>query len=269
MISEYLQAAILGAVQGLTEFVPVSSSGHLVVIRELFHMPDQGLAFDAVLHLATALAVVIYFWADWKSMTTNLFTRRQVREAKRARRLLGLIIVTTVPAIGAGLLWAGYLEEQLRHIPAVASLMILTGLFFVLIERISKPHRDLNKLTFFDALSIGLAQAVAILPGISRSGATIMAGMYHGLKRDVAARYSFLAAGPIVVLAGLYSLWQLLSAPISNLEIVELIVGFATSLLAGLIAIRFLLSWLKQNRLYVFAGYLILVGAGLIIFSLF
>ncbi|MBU2464617.1 MAG: undecaprenyl-diphosphatase UppP [Candidatus Edwardsbacteria bacterium] len=269
MIGEYLQAAILGAVQGLTEFVPVSSSGHLVVVRELFHLPDQGLAFDAVLHLATALAVLIYFWADWESMITNFFTRRQVREAKQARKLLSLIIVTTVPAIGAGLLWAGYLEAQLRNITIVASLMILTGLFFILIERISKPHRDLNKLTFFDALSIGLAQALAILPGISRSGATIMTGMYHGLKRDTAARYAFLAAGPIVVLAGFYSLWQLFSAPVSNIEIVELAIGFITSLLVGLVAIHFLLSWLKQNRLYIFAGYLILAGAGLIIFRLF
>ncbi len=269
MINEYLQSAILGAVQGLTEFIPVSSSGHLIIVRQLFGLPDQGLAFDAVLHLATALAVVIYFWKDWKNMAVHLFTRREVHEAKQSRRLLGLIAVTTVPAIGAGLLLASYLGTNLRTISAVASLMVLTGLFFILIEQISKPHRDLNRLTFFDALSIGLAQAVAILPGISRSGATIIAGMYHGLRRDSAARYSFLAAGPIVALAGLYSLWQLLSSPAAGVGITTLSVGFAVSLLVGLFTIHFLLSWLKQNRLYVFAGYLIVVGAGLIIFSLF
>ena len=269
MANEYLQAAILGAVQGLTEFIPISSSGHLIIVRELFNLSDQGLAFDAVLHLATALAVLIYFWADWKNMAVSILTRRQVREAKQSRRVFGLIAVTTVPAIGAGLLWAGYLETQFRHLMIVASLMILTGLFLILLERIGRPRRDLHKLTFFDALSIGLAQALALLPGISRSGATIMAGMYHGLKRDVAAKYSFLAAGPIVLLAGMYALWKLFSVPINGVEFISLTVGFATSLLAGLLGIHFLLGWLKQNRLYIIAGYLIVVGIGLVVFSLF
>lgn len=266
---EYIQAAILGTVQGLTEFVPISSSGHLIIVRQLFGFPDQGLAFDAVLHLATVLAVVVYFWSDWKNMVGYLFVRRQVREAKQARRLLGLIAITTVPAIGAGLLLAGYLEIHLRTISTVASLMVLTGLLFILVERISKPHRDLNKLTFFDALSIGLAQAVAILPGISRSGATIITGMYHGLKRDTAARYSFLAAGPIVALAGLYSLWKLLETPRVGVDAVTLLVGFITSFVVGLLTVHFLLNWLKQHQLYVFAGYLIVVGLGLIVFSFF
>lgn len=267
-MNEYIQAAVLGAVQGLTEFIPISSSGHLVVVRQLFNLPDQGLAFDAVLHLATATAILIYFWNDWRHLWVSLLSRSQMRGVQQSRKLFWLIAVTTVPAIGAGLLWAGYLEGQLRNIPTIASLMILTGLLFILIERIAQPHRDLTKLNFFDALSIGLAQALAILPGISRSGATIITGMYHGLRREVAARYSFLAAGPIVVLAGLYSLWKLLAAGSSEVETISLIVGFVASLLAGLVAIHFLLKWLKQNRLYVFAGYLIIVGVGLVIFSL-
>ena len=264
-----LQAIGLGLVQGLTEFIPVSSSGHLVLVRQLLGWPDQGLDFDAVLHLATALAVLVYFWADWRRLFLSLVSRKQTREFQQARRLAGLIVITTMPAIGAGLLLEGWVEHQLRDLLAVASLMIITGLMMLVVERAARAHRDISKLHFWDALSIGLAQAAAILPGISRSGATIMTGMYHGLKREVAARYSFLAAGPIVVLAGTASLWRLLtSEATTRTSVMELGLGFAASLVAGLIAIAFLIRFLKTHSLYVFAGYLMVVGVGLIIFKL-
>lgn len=265
-MSELVQVIILGAVQGLTEFIPVSSSGHLVVVREVFGLQDQGLAFDAVLHLATLLVVIIYFWRDWQSMVMSVFAKNITHRVKQSRKLLSLIAVTTIPAIGAGLLFKDFMDSGARSLVLVASLMIFTGLLFLIMERVATIKKDMSKLNFFDALSIGLAQAAAILPGISRSGATMITGMYHGLKRDVAARYAFLAAGPIIALAGIYALWQLLSSP----EIISwqyLGVGFGVALVSGFVAVHFLLQFLRNHKLYVFAGYLIIVGAGLLIFN--
>jgi undecaprenyl-diphosphatase len=264
----YIETAILGVVQGLTEFIPISSSGHLVLVREVFGFKDQGLAFDAALHLATALAVLIYFREDWKNIFTSLFSKKINRTNTQSRRLLILIAVTTIPAIGVGLLFADTIEAQFRTILPVASLMIFTGLIFLLVEKIAVTKKDLTKLSFFDALSIGLAQAVAILPGISRSGATIVTGMYHGLKRETAARYSFLAATPIIVLAGFYSLWQL-GGVVERITWDALALGFLTAFVSGILAVHLLLSFLKNNRLYIFAGYLIVIGVGLLAFHFF
>lgn len=258
-----IETAILGAVQGLTEFIPISSSGHLILVRELFGFADQGLAFDAVLHLATALAVLVYFWADWKNIFTSLFAFKPNRTSIQSRRLFILILATTVPAIGAGLLFASTIEEQIRTLLPVALLMIFTGIMFVVVEKVAETKKDISKMSFFDALSIGLAQAVAILPGISRSGVTIITGMYHGLKRETAARYSFLAAMPVVMLAGGYSFWQMLKAP-EEIAYLPLAVGFATSFVFGLAAVHLLLTFLKHHRLYIFAWYMIVIGLALV-----
>lgn len=260
----YIETAILGVIQGLTEFIPISSSGHLILVREIFGFKDQGLAFDAVLHLATVLAILVYFRDDWKNIFTSLFQRKINRINTQSRRLFILILVTTIPAIGVALLFADTIENQFRTIIPVASLMILTGVMFIIVERIAQTKKDLSKLSFFDALSIGLAQALAILPGISRSGATIITGMYHGLKRETAARYSFLAATPIIILAGVYSLWQL-GGVVERFTWDSLAIGFVAAFLSGIGAIHLLLSFLKNNRLYIFSGYLIIVGTGLIV----
>ncbi|MDD5605959.1 MAG: undecaprenyl-diphosphate phosphatase [Patescibacteria group bacterium] len=267
-MATYIETAILGATQGLTEFIPISSSGHLILIREIFGFQDQGLAFDAVLHLATALAVLIYFWQEWKNISVAIFSKKETRTATQSRRLFLLIVVTTIPAIGAALLWAETIEQQVRGVIPVAALMVFTGLMFIWLERISQAKKDTSKLNFFDALGIGLAQAVAILPGISRSGATIITGMYYGLKRETAARYSFLAAMPIIVLAGLYSLWQFSTAA-DTVAWEALAIGFVTAFGFGLLAIHLLINFLKNNRLFIFAGYLIATGAGLIALYLF
>jgi len=266
-MSQYFQAGILGLIQGLTEFIPVSSSGHLVVVRQVFNWADQGLAFDAVLHLATLAAVLIYFRRDWLKMVMSLTTQKQSYEIRQSRKLAGLIAITTIPAIGAGLLFANSIETTVRHFHDIAILMILVGLLFFAAEQYTRPKRDIGKLNFFDALSIGLAQAVAIIPGISRSGATIITGMYHGLSREAAARYSFLAAGPIIAMAGFYSLWQILDGGVANDLGLELVIGFTASFISGLLAIHWLLKFLNKHPLSIFAWYRIAVGIGLLIFS--
>lgn len=265
-MSDLVQVIILGAVQGLTEFIPISSSGHLVVVRELFGFDDQGLAFDAVLHLATLLVVIVYFWRDWQSMVVSVWAKNVTHRVKQSRKLLLSITITTVPAIGAGLLFKDFMDSGARSLVLVASLMIFTGLLFLLVERIAVVKKDMSKLSFFDALSIGLAQAAAILPGISRSGATMITGMYHGLKRDVAARYAFLASGPIIAIAGLYSLWKLLSTP-GVISWQSLGIGFGVAMISGFITIHLLLQFLRNHKLNVFAGYLIVIGVGLLMFN--
>jgi len=266
-MSQYLQATVLGLIQGLTEFIPVSSSGHLVVVRQVFNWADQGLAFDAVLHLATLTAVLIYFRQDWLNIVTAITTKKQTYEIRQSRKLAGLIAITTVPAIGAGLLLEGTIENTVRHFHDIAILMILVGLLFFVAERYTRPKRDIGKLNFFDALSIGLAQAVAMVPGISRSGATIITGMYHGLSREAAARYSFLAAGPIIAMAGFYSLLKILQGGVTSGLGLELAIGFGASFISGLLAIHWLLKFLNKHPLNVFAWYRIAVGIGLLIFS--
>jgi len=265
-MNDYIQVIVLGAVQGLTEFIPISSSGHLIVVRQVFGFEDQGIAFDAVLHLATLLVIIIYFWKDWRAMVMSMFAQNVTYRIRQSRRLIWLIVVTTVPAIGAGLLFKDFINDGARSLMLVASLMIFTGLMFILLERVSKIRKDISKMSFFDALSIGLAQAAAILPGISRSGATIITGMYHGLKREVAAKYSFLAAGPIVAMAGFYSLWQLLSRP-EMVSWVDLSIGFIATLVSGFVTVHFLLQFLRSHKLNIFASYLIIVGLGLLVFN--
>ena len=266
-MAEWLQALVLGLVQGVTEFIPVSSSGHLVLVRQLLGWPDQGLAFDAVLHLATLTAVVIYFWREWRSMAIAVTTQKQTYEVRQARKLVGLIAVTTVPAIGVGLIAADWVGATVRHVPQIAALMLVTAVFMWIVEVIARPRREIAKLNFWDSLSIGLAQAVAILPGISRSGATILTGMYHGLSREAAARYSFLAAGPVVALAGGYSLWQLSYDLSGTNDWLRFLIGFGASLVSGLLVIHWLLKFLNRHRLNIFAWYLILAGSGLLIFD--
>lgn len=268
MVSDYIQAAVLGIVQGLTEFIPVSSSGHLILVREVLGWSDQGLAFDVVLHMATLLAVIIYFWKDWIAMAQAVFTRRQTHEAVGHRRLVGLLAVTTLPAIGAALLFMDFIEGQGRNLWLVSSLLILVGIIFLVVEKVAQPKRDISKLTFFDALSIGLAQAASIFPGISRSGATIITGLYHGLKRETAAKYSFLAAGPIIALAGIDAIWQMIQTPPEGLNWVVVGIGFVVSFVSGLLAIHWLLGFIKRFSLAAFAIYRIVLGVGLIIFEL-
>jgi len=259
LLHQLLQPVVLGLVQGLTEFIPVSSSGHLVIVRNLLGWSDQGALFDAVLHLATVVAIVIYFRDDVMMMLRSLRPSAQSHNTTQNRKLLVLLAVATVPAILVGLLLTDLIEGQSRSLAIVASLMIFTGLMFVLVEKISVSRKSLSKLTFFDALGIGAAQAAALLPGISRSGSTIMAGMYFGLKREDAARYAFLLAIPALLLAGGYALFQM-EVGQQAINWLELGVGAVVSLFSSLLAISFMMRFLKTNRLYGFAGYLIVIG---------
>lgn len=258
---DLLQAILLGFLQGATEFLPVSSSGHLVLAPWLLGWPTPGLAFDTVVHWGTAVAVVGYFWRDWFALIrAALCSLRERSLVDVHARLAWFIVIGTVPAAVLGYALEDFIEAMFsRPVAAAAFLMITAGILSVA-ERWGRRQRDLGTLTWRDALLIGLAQAMAILPGISRSGATIAAGLGRGLKREPAARFSFLLATPIILGAGLLQIADLIQAGGLASQAPTLIAGFLAAGLAGWSCIHFLLRYLQRRRLYPFAIYCAVLG---------
>jgi len=259
-----IQPIVLGLVQGLTEFLPISSSGHLVIARDVLGWADQGALFDAVLQLASVMALSLYFRADIGNIIKGLNPKSVDPAATRSRRLFWLLVVSTVPVVAAGLLFPVLFEQTARGLLPIASMMIFVGLIFILVERIAKGRKSLTKLTFFDALAVGVAQMAALLPGVSRSGASIATGLYVGLKREESVHYAFLMGIPALLLAGGYALLQMEFGKVAvNWPILGM--SFVVAFVSSLAAIWFMMQWFKRHRLYVFAGYRILFGIGLIV----
>jgi undecaprenyl-diphosphatase len=251
MFSE-LQAIILGAVQGLTEFLPVSSSAHLVLIPWLMGWDDPGLTFDVALHLGTLVALLVYYWSTWLRMATSL-----VNDDRESRRLLALVAVATVPGALVGFLFEKQAETVFRSPVLIAVTLATLGVALWFFDRAMPMRRKINEVTLRDALLIGLSQAFAIVPGVSRSGSTITMGRVMGLEREDAANFSFLMATPIIAGAGLIEGRKLLHNGLTA----DVWLGFGVSAIFGLIAI-YLLLHLVRTRTYVsFAWYRILAAA--------
>ncbi|HOE34280.1 MAG: undecaprenyl-diphosphatase UppP [Chloroflexi bacterium] len=265
-----IQAVILGIVQGLTEFLPVSSSAHLVLVPFLFNWkldPAQAFVFDVLVQLGTLGAVIAYFWKDLltilKAWADGLRTKTPFADAES--RLGWLIILGTIPAGVAGLFLKDKVEAAFSDPMLTAVMLFLTAVLLTLAEVFSKKTRDVNELTWLDALIIGAFQAIAIFPGISRSGATISGGLFRGLKRQNAARYSFLLAIPIMAAAGLMAFSDLLAVPGLSAFLPVVIVGFVAAALVGYFAIRWFLSFLKAKSLLPFALYCALLSIGVLL----
>jgi undecaprenyl-diphosphatase len=251
-----IQALVLGIVQGATEFLPISSSGHLVLVPWLLDWPEPGLAFDTIVHWGTLMAVLAFFWRDLVALARAWASSLVERSLDQTEaRLAWLIIVGTLPAALIGFLWEDFFESLFRSPGRVAALLLVTGAILALSERLGKRQRSMGDLNWLDSVLIGLAQACAIAPGISRSGATIAMGLLRGVKRETAARYSFLLATPIIFGAGLWQLIELFQAEAVGTQLPPLIVGFLAAAISGYLCIRFLLSYLQRGRLYVFAIY--------------
>lgn len=247
-----LQAMILGAVQGLTEFLPVSSSAHLVLIPWLMGWEDSGLAFDVALHLGTLLALVIYYWSTWVKMAASL-----ANDDLESRRLLALVVVATIPGAIIGLLFEKQAETIFRSPALIAAMLALLGVALWVFDRAMPMRRKINEMTFLDAALIGLSQAFAIIPGVSRSGSTITVGRIMRLEREDAANFSFLMATPIIAGAGLIEGRKLLHVGLTG----DVWLGFAAAAIFGIMAISFLLH-LVRTRTYVgFAWYRIIAAA--------
>lgn len=251
------QAFVLGVLQGATEFLPVSSSGHLVLVPWLLNWPASSLAFDAVVHWGTAVAVIIYFWRDWVTLVSAVWKSTILRspDQKPEARLAWLILLGTVPAALIGYLLEDFFEEMFARPVAAACFLLVTAALLATSERLGRRERDLDTLDWLDALLIGLAQAMAIFPGISRSGSTIAAGLARGLRRESAARFSFLLATPIILGAGLLKLVGLAQTGNLATQTPSLIVGFVSASLVGFGCIHFLLRYLQRRPLYPFAIY--------------
>lgn len=273
---DIIQASILGLIQGLTEFIPVSSSGHLVLIRILFGWEDTGVAFDTILHLGTLLAVFICFWSTWKSLLftiwnllSGLWHKQNLQKIKKEDKgLLLALLIGTLPAAVMGFFMRDLVDGFFRDVFWVAFFLICTGVLFIIIERLDiarvpKKNNEILKVTSLSskqAFFIGLMQAVAILPGVSRSGMTIAGGMFVGFNREKAARFAFLLSAPIILAAGLVGLFEISSTGFAGIGLWSVIIGFVVAAVSGYLAIKMMLQFLKSKKLYIFSIYLFIVG---------
>jgi undecaprenyl-diphosphatase len=251
MIS-YLQAIVLGAVQGLAEFLPISSSAHLILVPWLLKWQDPGLAFDVALHLGTLVALLIYYRDEWIAMA------RSVAGGQAAeRRLLQLLIVASVPGAIIGLAFEKQAETTFRSPLLIAIAMAVLAVLLWLFDKLSPQKRTMSEMTYWDALVIGFSQALAIIPGVSRSGATITMARAVGVERGDSANFSFLMATPIIAGAGLVEARKLIH------EGLDWTVGlaFISAAVFGLIAIAFLIRYVRTRNYVVFAVYRLLVAA--------
>lgn len=243
---EEIKAVILGTVQGLTEFLPVSSSAHLVIIPWLFGWEDRGLAFDVALHLGTLLALLVYYWREWLAMG-----RAVVSGGSEERRLLLFLIVASIPGALFGLLFESQAERAFRSPLLIAIATAVLGIMLWWADRNGRTGRTIRDLTLRDAFLIGLSQAFALIPGVSRSGITITMGRALRLSREDAANFSFLMATPIIAGAGLLKAHQLIK---NGLDI-PLLSGFVASALFGLLAIALLISYVRTRSYQPFVWY--------------
>lgn len=256
MVSEVFKAVILGIVQGLTEFLPVSSTAHLILVPWFFGWGGEvnSLIFDVALHGGTLVALIICFYKDWIDMIT------------RHRRLLYLIIIASIPAGIAGVLLSRLAEHSLRNPLVIAASLVTVGVIMLIAERYSKATKDLRNggITLNDSIIIGVAQAVALIPGVSRSGITIAAGLFRDLKRVSAARFSFLLSTPVILGATLLEGRKLMKTP-ALLSPDIFAAGFISALVSGLAAILFLLSFLNRHPLNLFVYYRFILAAVILI----
>jgi len=266
-----LQALVMGIVQGLTEFLPVSSSGHLIVVPFLAGWDDAfitSLAFSVMLHLGTLVALLVYFRADWIRLVPAGLAAARDRSFHddHDRRLAWLLVASTIPAAIVGLLLNDLIEDSFRQVGLVAITLVVGGLILLAADRFGAKSRSIEDITFPIAIGIGVAQALALVPGISRSGISIAAGRLVGMDRESAARFAFLMATPITAGAGLFEARKLLTGEGGVVvSIVPLIVGMVAALLSGLVAIHFMLAFLRRQSLDVFVWYRFAVAAVVLI----
>ncbi|HKA70105.1 MAG TPA: undecaprenyl-diphosphate phosphatase [Actinomycetes bacterium] len=255
------QAAVLGIVQGLTEFLPISSSGHLRVVPALFGWEDPGAAFTAVIQLGTMAAVLLYFWRDIVRITST-WARSLVRPELRGEldaRLGWYIGLGTIPIAVFGVLFQHQIETTARDLRLIAFTLIALGLVLLWAERVGRRNREVRGLGLRDGMLIGLAQSLALIPGVSRSGATITAGMFLGFTREAAARFSFLLSIPAVVLSGLFELRDIGSeggVPGVAPTVVATVLAFGS----GFASIAWLLRYLTTHTMKIFVAYRVLLG---------
>jgi len=271
---EILEAIFLGIIQGLAEFLPISSSGHLIIIPKIFGMQDQGLAFDVALHVGTLMAILIYFWNDWKKIFSESYFLKQLEKifVDRKRELfdaekikkdkLFIIIIATIPGVLAGLFLEDYAESIFRNPLSVGLALFVGAMFLFIVDKKGKKNLEEKNITLKIGMIIGLFQALAIIPGMSRSGITITAALLLGLDRAASARFSFLLATPIILGAAVKEY----PAFMASLD-ASLLAGVLSAFISGYFAIKYMLRYLEKRSYDIFVIYRILLS--LAVFSLF
>lgn len=271
-----LESIILGIVQGLTEFLPISSTGHLTLAGKFMNLiseehPEQWTAFIAVIQLGTMLAVLVYFWKDLISIikdfiNDNIIKRISYSNQQVNSKLGWLIIIGTIPVVIIGLTFKDVIEGALtKNLYIIAASLIVLALILALAEKTAKFKKNIENVTILDSIIIGVAQALSLIPGSSRSGTTITAGLFVGLNREAAARFSFLLSIPAVLASGVLQLYEAVEF-LDKAMAVNIIVATIVSGISGYLAIDFLLKFLKKNSTFLFIYYRI--GLGIIIFIL-
>jgi len=254
------QALVLGIVQGLGEFLPISSSAHLVLVPWAMGWPYSGITFDVALHVGTLVAVVVFFWRDWLKIIVNA-----IRQGFKSEGLLfWYILVATIPGAAVGYLFEEQAETVFRTPLLIGVMLIVMGIVLYWVDIKANARRNIKSLSLADSLLVGLSQAFAIIPGVSRSGATMTAGRALGFNRKEAARFSFLISTPIIIGAGLYKIKDIAPGDIN----IAFVTGVASSAVVGFISIAFLLKYLAERSFGVFAWYRIFLGLSVIILSL-
>ena len=273
MLLDLIKAAILGTVQGITEFLPVSSTGHLILFEELLNVDqDQyGLSFDAALHLGTFLSVLWFFGTRWLALAGAAIRSLRTRSlADDDSRLAWLLVLATIPAAVIGLALEDIAEDTFRSTALVASTLIAFSAVFIFAEAVGRRNRAIPDLTWRDAVIVGFAQALALVPGVSRAGATICAGLFRHVQRREAATFAFLLSAPIIAGAGLKQSVDVIrdfaDGKLGGDDLAFFAVGFVVAAIVGYVSIKFLLQFLTNNRLHAFAAYR--VGVGLLVFGL-
>lgn len=267
---DLFQSIILGILQGLTEFLPISSSGHLLIFPALVGWDDPGAAFTAVIQLGTEAAVLIYFrkdlWNIARDWTESIFKPEMRGELNP--RMGWYLIIATIPISILGLAFSDQIETAARNLYLVGAMLIIFGIILGIADNYGSRKRDVENLSFRDGVLIGFAQSLALIPGVSRSGATISAGLFLGLNRAAAARFSFLLAIPAVVLSGFYELTKILRGEEAvGVPFINVVVATLVAFVVGYAVIAWFLRYLTNNSFALFVGYRLIVGTGVIILA--
>ncbi len=287
---EIIQSIILGVVQGIAEFLPISSSGHLVLVPSIFGWEDQGLAFDVALHWGTLVAVLVYFRKDWMKIFKESYllnkilnTKYQIPNTKSIPNIkyqstkqllpsiqylkkdpLFIIIIATIPGVIAGLLLSNYAETIFRNPLIVAGTLFVGAILLFYSDKIGAKKTDLKNLSLRMGIIIGLFQMLAIVPGVSRSGITITAALLLGMKRTDAARFSFLLSTPIILGAGIKEFPSLLENGLNT----NILIGVLVSAVSGYLAIKYMLKYLENRNYNIFVGYRVVLAIAILFFIL-
>lgn len=270
-----LEAIILGIIQGFTEFLPISSTGHLTVAGNLMGLisetnPERWTAFIAVIQLGTLIAILTYFWKDiwnisYEFINQNLLSRKKFNEQNINSKLGWMIIIGSIPVVIIGLLFKDVIEGELtKNLYVIAASLIVLAVILAYAEKTAKFKKDLEDITIKDSILIGIAQAFALIPGSSRSGTTITGGLFVGLKRETAARFSFLLSVPAIFGSGIFQLFEAVEY-LDSAMVANLIIATVMSAVSGYVAIDFLLKFLRKYSTFTFVYYRIALGILIIV----